>query len=62
VIVVSLVAVALAVFWPVPGVGNTAFLLRVVINPLSRALERPTPILANALRVDATAPAPTPRP
>lgn len=40
VILISIVAVVIAAFAPWPGMGNMAFMLMAVINPLSRRLER----------------------
>jgi hypothetical protein len=40
VILISVVAVAIGAFMPVPAMGNMAFMLMAVISPLSRALER----------------------
>jgi uncharacterized membrane protein len=40
VILVSVVAVVIAMFMPVPAMGNMAFMLMAVISPLSRAIER----------------------
>jgi len=40
VILISVVAVALAMVMPVPSMGNMAFMLMAVISPLSRVIER----------------------
>jgi uncharacterized membrane protein len=40
VILVSVVAAVIAVFVPVPVMGNMAFMLMAVISPMSRAIER----------------------
>ena len=40
VIVISIVALVIAVWAPVPAFGNIAFMLMAVISPLSRAIER----------------------
>jgi uncharacterized membrane protein len=39
-ILISVVAVALAAFVPLPGVGNMAFMLMAVISPISRRMEQ----------------------
>ena len=40
VVLISVVAVMIAAAVPWPGMGNMAFMLTAVINPLSRRLER----------------------
>ncbi len=40
VILISVVAVVIAAFSPIPAIGNTAFMLMAVISPWSRRIER----------------------
>ena len=56
VIGISVVAVAIAAFVPIPAFGNMAFMLMAVISPMSRALERRE--LADVRAAEATAGSP----